>query len=460
MRSQAAEDLAGHYGRHLFVLAYHLCGEAGAAASLAARVIARQAGRRDLQDSDPAAISIGLYRGLLATWRSGGRPSRTDASGPLHRALADLDADARVVTVLRIAEGFDYEEIAVLLEMPAPRVRGALAKARRHLLDTMRHRAVDRRLDAAMTLYLDARLSGPDLSEFEMRLADNSALREAVEFHRGLTLEFREEVPPQPDGFARIVRQECDVLASGVADGGPAWWSRPGVRRGTVLAAAGLVAAGFGVLLVGRPDRGGAGPVPAVKPEVVPVPAGIGDSEPPVVQQGPAPPGRPRSAPPVQSRPVAAVQPSPAVAAQPPPTVAAQQPAAVADQAPPETRPDGPRPAHSTAIEFRVVSVPRPPPIGRDHLVIRTAGEWAATIGADGDVSPPADLVTEMIVLLRQALGADPPTRLVVVRLSLVEDGIEIEARVDPIDPDAGAVAPGQAVIVGASDREVRLVMR
>jgi len=506
-----AADLVGRYGRHLFVLAYHLCGEAGAAARLAARVIARQARRPDLPGSDPALRSIELYRGLLGTWRSGRRAVKGGASGPLHQALAGLDAEARVVTVLRIAEGFDYEEMAVLLGMPALRVRTTLVKARRHLLEAMHRREVDRRLDSVMTLYLDARLTGPDLAEFERHLADDFALRGAVEFHRGLTLEFREEVPAPPADFAAIVRQECDRLA-GSADG-RARGTIFGLPRGAALAAVAVVAVAV-ALRLWRTGIDDAGPAGSADPEAVAAVAGDSDAtaaDPetvgalrslgyiggagPAEAAGPRPsPGTKAGGPPraasakPSSTPVAerasrveaapspaeagptpaAANPSPAAAAPSPveagpsPVEAAPSPVeatASPNEAGPSQAAVSPAPAEPVSIAHRVVPVPHPPPIGRDHVVIRTGAEWAAIAGTDG-AAVPADLGTEMIVLLRGALGADPPTRLVVVGVRLVDDLLEVEARVEPIAQDSGAVAAGQAVVVTASDRSVRLAMR
>ena len=501
-----AADLAGRYGRHLFILAYHLCGEAGAAAGLAARVIARQARRPDLPGSDPALRSIELYRGLLGTWRSGRRAGKGRAAGPLHQALAGLDAEARVVTVLRIAEGFDYEEMAVLLGMPALRVRTTLVKARRHLLEAMHRREVDRRLDTVMTLYLDARLTGPDLAEFEKHLADDFALRGAVEFHRGLTLEFREEVPAPPADFARIVRQESDRLAGGGADW-PARGTLFGVSRGAILAGVAVVAVAAALLLwrtgsddddpalatdpeavaavAGESDApsadpetvgalrslgyiGGAGPVDGAGPRAAPASRTAGSPRP--VPEKPAPTPVADRPLPVETAPLPVEAAPLPVESAPPESVASPAPDAAtpssveAAPSPTEAGPPqaaaSPAPAEPVSIAHRVVPVPHPPPIGRDHVVVRSEAEWAAIAGNDGAALPPADLGTEMIVLLRGALGADPPTRLVVVGVRLVDDLLEVEARVEPIAQDSGAVAAGQAVIVAASDRSVRLVMR
>jgi anti-sigma factor RsiW len=96
-------------------------------------------------------------------------------------------------------------------------------------------RRIDPELEERMNLYLDGRLSGAQRAEFERLIEADEGLREAVEFHRGLTLEFQEEAPPLPRGFA--------AGPAGAAAGGPPGpGGRHGVRDGTRRAPA-LVAA-------------------------------------------------------------------------------------------------------------------------------------------------------------------------------------------------------------------------
>jgi hypothetical protein len=469
----AAEELAGRYGRHLFILAYHLCGDPEAAARLAARAIAGQAvtgrgGGSAPPEPDPAARSIELYRGLLETWRSGPRPRVADAAGPLHQALAGLDAEARVVAVLRIAEGFDYEEMAVLIGLPAPRVRASLVRARRHLQRRLHRREIDRRLHAAMTLYLDSRLSGPDLAEFEKRLKDDRALREAVEFHRGLTLEFREEVPAAPAGFADRVRLECDRPPGGRPFGARPWESR-GALPAAVIAIAAVVFTGGGLAIwrsrstapepaaAEDPESIAAGEEGAPDPQTVEAlrslgyiggdhrSAAAGPQRGAAAGQSPSGPTAPAGA----AAPVARGTP----AAAPGPARVVQDSAAVVQDSAPIDRGSAP-------IAHRVVPAPIPPPIGRDLSVARSAAEWATIAGPDGAAAPAADFGAEMIVLLRGALGADPPTRLVVTGARRTGHAIEIEARIEPVAAGADPGTAGQVVILPASDREVRLIVR
>lgn len=54
------------------------------------------------------------------------------------RAIASLPADQRAVFVLHQMEGLSYPEVAAILSLPEPTVRGRLARARRTLLDQLR----------------------------------------------------------------------------------------------------------------------------------------------------------------------------------------------------------------------------------------------------------------------------------------------------------------------------------
>src|SRR5438876_1783966 len=64
-----------------------------------------------------------------------------------------------------------------------------------------------RDLDEALSLYLDGRLEGPAREEFERQMEADPSLRQAVEFHRGLSLEFHEEAPPLPRGYDARARE-------------------------------------------------------------------------------------------------------------------------------------------------------------------------------------------------------------------------------------------------------------
>lgn len=53
-------------------------------------------------------------------------------------AVAALPADLRAVLVLQQIEGLSYQEVAAILNVPEPTVRGRLHRARRQLLDSLR----------------------------------------------------------------------------------------------------------------------------------------------------------------------------------------------------------------------------------------------------------------------------------------------------------------------------------
>lgn len=54
------------------------------------------------------------------------------------RAIASLPADQQAVFVLHQMEGLSYSEVAAILSLPEPTVRGRLARARRALLGRLR----------------------------------------------------------------------------------------------------------------------------------------------------------------------------------------------------------------------------------------------------------------------------------------------------------------------------------
>ena len=55
----------------------------------------------------------------------------------LHRAIADLDEERRIVVVLRDLHGLAYEEIAAALELPLGTVRSRLHRARMELKERL-----------------------------------------------------------------------------------------------------------------------------------------------------------------------------------------------------------------------------------------------------------------------------------------------------------------------------------
>src|SRR5258707_3703097 len=86
-----------------------------------------------------------------------------------------------------------------------------------------------RETEERLSLYLDGRLPPSERVEFERRIETDPELREALEFHRGLSLEFHEEAPPLPRGDAERARARLKQA------GGAAVPARgPGAGRTTV----------------------------------------------------------------------------------------------------------------------------------------------------------------------------------------------------------------------------------
>jgi len=62
---------------------------------------------------------------------------RSELDAALHRAIAELPEERRIVVVLRDLEGLAYDEIAAALELPVGTVRSRLHRARMDLKDKL-----------------------------------------------------------------------------------------------------------------------------------------------------------------------------------------------------------------------------------------------------------------------------------------------------------------------------------
>jgi RNA polymerase sigma-70 factor (ECF subfamily) len=62
---------------------------------------------------------------------------QTELEAALHRAIAELPDDRRIVVVLRDLEGLSYEEIAEALDLPTGTVRSRLHRARLDLKEKL-----------------------------------------------------------------------------------------------------------------------------------------------------------------------------------------------------------------------------------------------------------------------------------------------------------------------------------
>jgi DNA-directed RNA polymerase specialized sigma24 family protein len=520
------DDIIQRYGRRLFVLAYHLTGDAPEAAELSHESLVRGLLAPDFPSSEKDAV-VFLHRGLISLWRermgqpgrggalrvAGGTASAGAARAPrehagLWRALSRLDPVSRAVLVLRVAEGLEYETIGKVLDMAPDIVYARLLQARGGLQDG--ERSIDHSLFETMNLFLDGRLPGDQRGDFEARLRTDAALRDRVEFHRGLTLELHEEAPALPRDYVSRLRERLDraqeTLALVDQAAQMAGWeptaqtARPATpapdahrppRWAAVLAGA-VVVLIIGVALGSwaarrRPPEPGPGSVGAgtsAKPGATPDEATIEALRSlgylaPAKEHAKRAPGKPGRTPagasatpattpkpaknpvPGAPKPVAAPKKTPAPAASPAPSAspvpsAAPAPPAPAPSAPPAperaatpAEPPADAPRQERIVAWRAIAVGRGPETGRDFQVIRTAQEWTALLGGP-DAPPPIDFAGEMVVLLRPGLA--------VAAVQSSAEALLIECRREQPGPETAPA--GQAVVMPISDLPIRLVVR
>jgi RNA polymerase sigma-70 factor (ECF subfamily) len=161
--ARAFEELVRAYQHRVFAVALRMLGNAGEAEEIAQEVFLR-AHRALSEFRGDAKLSTWLYtiasRLCLNHLGSGERSAtlfgeerltrlRYEAGGPdaiveqteleaaLHRAIAELPDERRIVVVLRDLEGLSYEEIATALELPTGTVRSRLHRARLDLKDKL-----------------------------------------------------------------------------------------------------------------------------------------------------------------------------------------------------------------------------------------------------------------------------------------------------------------------------------
>jgi RNA polymerase sigma-70 factor (ECF subfamily) len=78
--------------------------------------------------------TVEMLRGRLED-QPGGDLERDEREAALHRAIAELSEERRVVIVLRDLEGLAYDEIAAALGLELGTVRSRLHRARLELKD-------------------------------------------------------------------------------------------------------------------------------------------------------------------------------------------------------------------------------------------------------------------------------------------------------------------------------------
>jgi RNA polymerase sigma-70 factor, ECF subfamily len=161
--ARAFEELVRTYQHRVFGVALRMLGNAAEAEEIAQEVFLR-AHRGLAEFRGDAKLSTWLYTiasrlclnhlasgergmvragdaGLLQLPHEAGGPDtvleQTELEAALHRAIAELPDERRIVIVLRDLEGLAYEEIAEALDLPTGTVRSRLHRARLDLKDKL-----------------------------------------------------------------------------------------------------------------------------------------------------------------------------------------------------------------------------------------------------------------------------------------------------------------------------------
>ena len=499
------DEVIQRYGRRLFVLAYHLTGTGAGAEELCRECLVRSLLAPDFPAADKDA-GIFLHRGLISLWRErASLPGSAVDIAPgshaaLFRALSRLDPVSRAVLVLRVAAGLEYETIGKVLDMAPDIVYARLLQARGGLREG--ERALESSLFETMNLYLDDRLPPDQRGVFERCMQIDAALRERVEFHRGLTLELHEEAPALPRDFIARLRErleqtletlllvdqatEAVVLETGSGPVAPGRVPAPAERRLSpwVFAAGALVLLIVGVALglwmsrrgpLGAPQPGPQAKAasPATTPDEATnealrslgylAPGKVNPTEVKPGKAAPTPARTPKpAATPATSVRKASPSRSPAASAdasrrpsEAPGPTPSPAPVESAPSPAPSPAPPAETPPREVEVAWRVIPITMAPGTETDPRVLRTAAEWAALFVEAG--APPPEVVFErdMVVLL--------PARLAIESVKISGEALLIACHREQVDPDAGpASAAGirLAVVVQISALPVRLAVR
>jgi RNA polymerase sigma-70 factor (ECF subfamily) len=159
----AFEELVRAYQHRVFGVAFRMLGNAAEAEEMAQETFLR-AHRGLAEFRGDAKLSTWLYAitsrlclnrlasgersmtragdaGLMQIPNEAGGPDvvldQTELEAALHRAIAELPDERRIVVVLRDLEGLSYEEIAEALDLPTGTVRSRLHRARLDLKDKL-----------------------------------------------------------------------------------------------------------------------------------------------------------------------------------------------------------------------------------------------------------------------------------------------------------------------------------
>jgi DNA-directed RNA polymerase specialized sigma24 family protein len=505
------DEVIQRYGRRLFVLAYHLTGTDAEAEDLCRECLVRTLLAPDFPTTHPEA-GIFLHRGLISLWREraglpGRAPEPAAAGGSTQfRALSRLDPVSRAVFVLRVAEGLEYEMIGKVLDMAPDVVYARLLQARGGLREG--ERVLEPSLFETMNLYLDDRLPADQRAAFERCIQVDAALRERVEFHRGLSLDLHEEAPALPRDFIARLRErlekaletlllvdratEAVVLENALQEAEPHQAPAPPARRlstGTLVAGAVvLLVTGVGLGLwislrvtlgTSRPDRSVKSASPSTTPDEATTEAlrSLGylapgkeksqkektDRAAPAPSRTPKPPAGPsagaRKASPSSSpgaaagatrRPPLPPTPTPTPSPAPAPT-----PLDTATPTPAPANPQAETPPREVEVDWRVIPVAMEPGTETEPRLLRTSAEWAALFEGTGVPPPEVVFDRDMVVLL--------PARLAIDAVKISAEALLVECHREQVDPDAGPASSAGvrlALVVPISRLPARLVIR
>ena len=113
-------------------------------------------------------------------------------------------------------------------------------------------------------------------------------------------------------------------------------------------------------------------------------------------------------------------------------------------------------------MEFRILQLVKGPAPGSDFLAIRSADEWKAFISDAEAPSPAPDVAfdRDMVIVLRDDLKTDPPSRLRVLAVRETAEELLLECRVERAESAPKAATAGQALILPKTGRRIRLVIR
>ena len=131
----AFEELVITYQHRVFGVAVRMLGNAAEAQEVAQEAFLR-AHRGLAEFRGDAKLSTWLLRLAGGEWPDAA-VERGEVEAALHRAIAELPEDRRIVVVLRDLEGLSYEEIAEVLDLELGTVRSRLHRARADLKEKL-----------------------------------------------------------------------------------------------------------------------------------------------------------------------------------------------------------------------------------------------------------------------------------------------------------------------------------